>query len=158
MMKTQNTLNQRVVIITSERAAMDNSLTYMIGFAVSISTAIDIVMMCNDRSINQYMEGEPDITSAVDSIMETGKRYSLDLAVELCSTSNIFRLKDNLSKKKGLSMILLGPSVNNNKVLDLRKILKEIPVPVLAISKPGSSLKHNKAARKKATQAYYLVR
>ncbi|MBF0466144.1 MAG: hypothetical protein HQK88_14275 [Nitrospirae bacterium] len=135
MMKTQDTLNQRVVIITSERAASDNSLAYMIGFAVSISTALDIVMICKDRSMNQYLEGEPDITTALDSILDTGKRYGLDLAVELCSTSHIFRLKDNLSKKKGLSMILLGPSVNHNKVIDLRKILKEIPVPVLAVSK-----------------------
>ncbi|MBF0554980.1 MAG: hypothetical protein HQK96_10565 [Nitrospirae bacterium] len=130
MMKTYGTINRRLVIITNEQGAVDESLAYMMGFAISISNALDIMIICNDSSLHQFLQGKSNAASALDTIISTGRNYGFEVSVELYASSHILTLKDNIDNKKGLSMVLLSPALNNNKVLDLRKILKEVSVPV----------------------------
>ncbi|MBF0488504.1 MAG: hypothetical protein HQK98_10110 [Nitrospirae bacterium] len=130
MMTTYGTINRRLVIITNEQGAADESLAYMMGFAISISNALDIMIICDDCSLRPYLQGKSNAAHALDTIISTGRNYNFEVTVELYTRSHILTLKDNINNKRGLSMVLLSPALNINKVFDLRKILKEVSVPV----------------------------
>ncbi|MBF0459500.1 MAG: hypothetical protein HQK99_16540 [Nitrospirae bacterium] len=130
MIKTHGKINRRLVIITNERGAADASLTSMMGFALSIPTAIDILIICDDNSLKQNNRGEPTDTSAIETIKSTARKYGFEVSVELYCKQRMLTMKDDIDNKKGLTMVLLSPSLNKSKVFDLSKILKEVSVPV----------------------------
>lgn len=130
MMRTHGRINQRLVIITNERGAADDSLSFMMGFALSMSTAIDILIICDESSLKQNNQGEQGAAPSLETIKNTGRRYGFEVSVELYCKSRMLTMKDDIDNKKGLTMVLLSPSLNKRKVFDLSKILKEVSVPV----------------------------
>lgn len=131
-MTTKGKTGRRLVIITNERGAADDSLSYMMGFAISISAKLDILIICSDSALKQSREGTSKTANAaaVDAINNTGRRYGIDVSVELYCKSRMLTMKDDVESKKGLTMVLLSPALNNDRVFDLRKILQGVPVPV----------------------------
>ncbi|MCG6550942.1 MAG: hypothetical protein L7F77_01345 [Candidatus Magnetominusculus sp. LBB02] len=125
-MTAHNMAKRRLVIITNELGAADSTLSHMMGFAISISMSFDILIVCDEK----LLKDKSTLAEAVDLVESTGRRYGLDVCVELYCKSRILNMRDDLNNKRGLSMVLLSPALNNNRVLDLKQILKDVPVPI----------------------------
>ena len=159
-------MKDNILFVTKGGEQCDEGSSYALELAKTLNAGIEILIMDASHPATQFEDimaaaafAEEGDLKTMKEILESEQnvcrqkleekingliRSSMEMAVELCchiSDGDVATaIKDFLKKKSNIDMVLLSPSLSENKKsLDIRKLLKNISKPIVHISKPMSA-------------------
>jgi len=164
--KEASDMKDKILFVTKGGEQCDEGFSYVLEFAKTLNADIEVLIMnpsllttefedimaaaafaeAGDfKTMKEVMECEQNVCrKKLEEKVNGLIRSSMEMAVELCchiSDGDVATaIKDFLKKKSNIDMVLLSPSLSENrKSLDIRKLLKNISKPIVHISKPLSA-------------------
>ena len=155
-------MKKELLFVTNATNEWDNGLSYVLELARSLKTGIAVLMVMGRQSKNTCEEmmvaaaladeGAPELARKhlntgqekrikdveaknVLELTERCKGLAIDFTCEVRAGDAIPLIGETLEKRHAISMVILSP--NLSKVLDTRKMTKNITKPIVLITKQG---------------------
>jgi hypothetical protein len=156
-------MKDKILFVTKEGETCDEGLSYVLELAKTLNADIEILIMSpaqlttqfedimaavafaeagDLKTMNEVMESEQCSCRAllekkISDIMKSSKESAVDLLCHLSEGDVAAAIKTFLKGRKNIGMVLLSPSLSENKKsLDIRTLIKNISKPIVHISKP----------------------
>lgn len=153
-------MKEKLLFVTKGGKDCDKGFNYALELAKTLNAGIAVLMVYGKRVINSFedvmaaaafaeagdigtmreimseQEREINETTAekISELSEKCVDASIDFSSEIKTGEAIQVIKDFLKNKTNIDMILLSPNLSNDKkILDIKKMLKNITKPIVAI-------------------------
>lgn len=159
-------MNKTLLFVTKGGEDCDNGFTYILELAKTLNAGIAMLMVYNRRVMETYEDvmaavafAEAGDHETVKELMQAQEReiretagkkiremtercreYSVPFTYQTAADDTIAAIKDFLRHRHDIDMVLLSPNLSvSRKNIDLKKLLKNITKPVVAISRPAGA-------------------
>lgn len=153
-------MKEKLLFVTKGGEDCDKSFSYMLELAKTLDAGVAVLMVYSKRAMESFEDVMAAATFAEAGDIETMrelmhgqekeikqtaekkvKEFSekcrgadIDFSSEIKTGEAIQVIKDFLKSKPGIDMILLSPNLSGDKkLLDIRKMLKNITKPIVTI-------------------------
>lgn len=158
-------MNETLLFVTKGGEDCDNGFTYILELAKTLKAGIAMLMVYNRRAMETYEDvmaavafAEAGDLETVKELMQAQERRIQETAKEKIGEMNkrcrensvhftyqtvaddtVAAIKDFLKCRHDIDMVLLSPNLSVSRKIDLKKLLKNITKPVVAISRPAEA-------------------
>jgi hypothetical protein len=159
-------MKDKILFVTKGGEQCDEGFSYVLELAKTLNEGIEVLILnpahlatdfedimaaaafaeAGDlKTVKEIMECEQNacrkkLEEKIGSFIQSSKEMSVELLCHMSDGDVASAVKDFLKKKPNIDMVLLSPSLSENKKsLDIRKLLKNISKPIVHISKPMSA-------------------
>jgi thiol-disulfide isomerase/thioredoxin len=154
-------MKENLLFVTKGGEDCDKGFPYVLELAKALDAGIAVLMVYSKRAMESFEDVMAAATFAEAGDVETMRELmhgqnkeikqaaaekisdfsekcmdaNIDFSSEVKAGEAIQLIKDFLKNKPGIDMILLGPNLSGDKkILDVRKMLKNITKPIVAIT------------------------
>ncbi len=159
-------MKDKILFVTKGGETCDEGLSYVLELAKNLNAGIEVLIMSpvhlatqfedimaaaafaeagDFKTMKEVMEREQCacrdlLEEKISAMLKSSKESSVDLLCHLSEGDVAAAIKVFLKERKNIDMILLSPSLSENKrSLDIRKLIKNISKPIVHISRPLAS-------------------
>jgi hypothetical protein len=159
-------MKDKILFVTKGGEACDEGLSYVLELARTLNAGIEVLIMSPAQLATQFedlmaaaafaeagdlktmkevLESEQCacrdlLEEKISGIMNRSRESAVDLVCHLAEGDVAAAIKAHLKERKNIDMVLLSPSLSENKKsLDIRKLIRNISKPIVHISKPLSA-------------------
>jgi len=156
-------MKNKILFVTKGGETCDEGLSYVLELAKTLNADIEVLIMSSAQMTTQFedimaatafaeagdlktmkevMESEQCpcrdlLEKKISDIMKSSKESAVDLLCHMSEGDVAAAIKLLLKGRKNIGMVLLSPSLSENKKsLDIRNLIKNISKPIVHISKP----------------------
>jgi len=156
-------MKNKILFVTKGGETCDEGLSYVLELAKTLNADIEVLIMSSAQMTTQFedimaatafaeagdlktmkevMESEQCpcrdlLEKKISDIMKSSKESAADLLCHMSEEDVAAAIKTFLKGRKNIGMVLLSPSLSENKKsLDIRNLIKNISKPIVHISKP----------------------
>lgn len=123
-----------MLFVTGGDITADSGTPYVFELAANIGSAVVILIVCENPSINECIGSSPKILSGIESVIETGRRLNMDVSCEIKKGSPADAIMENIGHSGDITMVVLGSGLKRKSVLDAGVKLRNLSIPVVAVS------------------------
>lgn len=159
-------MNEKLLFVTKGCEDGEDGFSYVLELAKSLHAGIEMLMVQGKQAIETYEDmmvavafaeagdhetvrhlvnrQQKEIREAeakkIEGFAERCREQSINFSCKVESGDAISAVKDLLKSKPNIEMVLLSPTISaNKKILNFKKMLKQITRPVVAISRLAES-------------------
>ncbi|MBI4690871.1 MAG: hypothetical protein HY754_11510 [Nitrospirae bacterium] len=159
-------MKEKLLFVTKGGENCDEGFSYVLELAKTLNSGIAVLMVYNKRIMETYEDVMAAVAFAEAGQLETVKELmngqekeireiqdrkikeltercgeiSIDFDYRIATGDTISAIKDFLKGMPNIDMVLLSPNLSENKkVIDLKKLIKNITKPIVSITKPAAA-------------------
>jgi len=155
-------MKDKILFVTKGGDQCDEGFSYVLELAKTLNAGIEVLIVQPARledilaaaafaeegdfkSSKEAMGGQHHLCSAVleekiRGFLHSSKETAVDLLCHMTEGDVASTVKDFLKTRPYVDMVLISPSLSENKKsLDVKKLLKSVSKPIVHISKPATA-------------------
>ncbi len=159
-------MKEKLLFVTKGGEGCDEGFSYVLELAKTLNSDIAVLMIYNKRTMETYEDVMAAVAFAEAGQLETVKELmdeqekkikevrerkinelikrcranSLELIYQVAAGDMTDAIKDFLKERPNIDMVLLSPNLSENKkVIDLKKLIKNVTKPIVAITRPAGA-------------------
>jgi hypothetical protein len=156
-------MSDRILFVTKGGERCDDGFPYVLELARTLQAGIDVLILYPERimtdfedvmaavafaeagdfeTVRNLMEGQKkemiqQCERKISEILKKADETSVPLSWKTATGDVAQMVKEYLKNRPGIDMVLLSPNLSeNNKHLDIRKLIRNISKPIVNISGP----------------------
>ncbi|MBI4683398.1 MAG: hypothetical protein HY757_09915 [Nitrospirae bacterium] len=159
-------MKEKLLFVTKGGEDSEDGFSYVLELAKSLNAGIEMLMVHGKQAMETYEDMMAAVAFAeagdhetvrllvnrqqeeireieakkIEGFAEKCREQSINFSCKVESGDAISAVKDLLRSKPNIEMVLLSPNISaNKKILDFKKMLKQITRPVVSISRLAES-------------------